>query len=88
MQSAPPIDLKPAKTMPKRKLESRLELLHEAMVEPVKKKDRVSDNRAIDLPTGPSACNTAKEIPWVKFGRQILTTADKDNISRGTALGI
>ena len=88
VKSAPPIDLKPAKTMPKRKLESRLKLSHEAMVEPVKKKDRVSDNPAIDLSTGPSARDTVKEIPWVKFGRQILTTADKDIILGGMALGI
>ena len=88
VQSAPPIDLKPAKTIPKRKLESRLELSHEATVEPVKKKDRLRDNQAIDLSTGPSARDTTKEIPWVKFGRQILTTADKDIISRGMALRI
>ena len=37
-QSPPPIDLKPAKTMPKQKFKLRLELSHEA-VEPVKKKD-------------------------------------------------
>ena len=88
MQSAPPINLKPAKTILKQKLELRLELSHEAKVEPVKKKDRLSDNQAIDLSTGPSACDTTKEIPWVKFGRQILTTVDKDIISRGMALGI
>ena len=88
MQSAPPIDLKPAKTIPKRKLESRLELSHEVTVEPVKKKDRLSDNQVIDLLTGLSVRDATKEIAWVKFGRQILTTADKDIISRGMALGI
>ena len=88
VQSAPPIDLKLAKTILKRKLVSRLELSHEATVEPVKKKDRLSDNQAIDLSTGPSARDTTKEIPWVKFGRQILITADKDIISRGMALSI
>ena len=88
VQSAPPIDLKLAKTILKRKLMSRLELSHEATVEPVKKKDRLSDNQAIDLSTGPSAHDTTKEIPWVKFGRQILITADKDIISRGMALSI
>ena len=65
-----------------------MELSHEATVEPVKKKDRLSDNQAIDLSTGPSARDTTKEIPWVKFGRQILTMADKDIISRGMELGI
>ena len=48
----------------------------------------MSDNPAIDLSTGPSARDTVKEIPWVKFGRQILTTADKDIILGGMALGI
>ena len=88
MQSAPPIDLKLAKTILKQKLVSRLELSHKATVEPVKKKDRLSDNQSIDLSTGPSARDTTKEIPWVKFGRQILITADKDIISRGMALSI
>ena len=87
LQSTPPIYVQLEQPASKRKLE----LLYKAKAEPVKKKERKDDSQAIDLnnndvsqSTVAVARDTAKEIPWVKFGRCLLTTVDKDIIVKGS----
>ena len=64
---------------------------YKAKAEPVKKNERKDDSQAIDLDnkdvsqtTVAIDCAAAKEIPWVKFGRCLLTTVDKDIIVKGS----
>ena len=80
LQSAPQIYVQLEQPASKQKLE----LSYKAKTEPVKKKERKDDSQAIDLDnkdvsqtTVAVACAAAKEIPWVKFGRCLLTTVDK-----------
>ena len=56
-----------------------------------RRKNEKDDSQAIDLDnndvsqtTVAVTCDVAKEIPWVKFERCLLTTVDKDVIVKGS----
>ena len=78
IRSAPPIDFKVKKPVPKRKLQ----LPSKTKSEPPLKKKKDTSMIDLDKPTL-SVRDIAKEDPWVSFGRCTLTTVDKDIILKG-----